>query len=143
MQCAVCDALVQQAQWVLHQLPDSINPSSLAFATRDVWVQAGGVEVFARLLFKVSDCEPESLSSPPDKDSKDASESAISAEVWSAAMGILNLVVLHSPEGSKRITQVWHHLNIAHMHMSCCRSLLCSGVILGASSGYLAAMHLL
>lgn len=67
-------------------------------------MQCGALEVFAMLLTSLP-YQADSLLSSSSVDDDD-SESTVVQEVWSAAVGILNQVVVHSPEGSKQILQV-------------------------------------
>ena len=72
-------------------------------------MQAGALEVFAMLLPSLPYQLPDALLSASlnDDDSSDDSESTVVQEMWSAAVGILSQVVVHNPEGSKQILQVW------------------------------------
>lgn len=70
-------------------------------------MQAGALEVFAKLLSSLTQQQDDTLlSSVHDDSSDDDSEAAIIEEMWSAAVGILSQVVMHNPEGSKQILQV-------------------------------------
>ena len=70
-------------------------------------MQAGALEVFAMLLSSLSYPQPSFLLSLcNDGDNGGESESAVIEEIWSAALEILSHVVVHSPEGLRRIAQV-------------------------------------
>lgn len=70
-------------------------------------MQTGALEVFAILLTSLPQANSLLSSSlDDDDDSDDDSESTVVQEAWSAAVGVLSQVVVHSPEGCKQILQV-------------------------------------